>query len=127
MRAMLRRLFFLLGLLFAISPAVAQLPPRQNAIQPELVLEGAGVPGGEVELAILMHTTPGWHGYWLNPGDAGLPGDRVDAETSRSHRRREQVVGGSDDPSTGLIGRRLTTADAIGTRTHGDHPCVTSP
>jgi DsbC/DsbD-like thiol-disulfide interchange protein/cytochrome c biogenesis protein CcdA len=20
-----------------------------------------------------MHTKPGWHGYWLNPGDAGLP------------------------------------------------------
>ena len=29
--------------------------------------------GGQVELAILMHTWPGWHGYWQNPGDAGLP------------------------------------------------------
>ena len=24
-------------------------------------------------MAILMKTKPGWHGYWLNPGDAGLP------------------------------------------------------
>ena len=31
------------------------------------------MPGGEVELAIVMHTASGWHGYWLNPGDAGLP------------------------------------------------------
>jgi DsbC/DsbD-like thiol-disulfide interchange protein/cytochrome c biogenesis protein CcdA len=58
--------------LLIASPAAAQ-PPRQNAIQPELVLEGRAVPGGEAELAILMHTKPGWHGYWLNPGDAGLP------------------------------------------------------
>ena len=69
---MLRRLLFLVAMLFA-APAAAQLPPRGNAIVPELVVERAATPGGEVELAILMHTTPGWHGYWLNPGDAGLP------------------------------------------------------
>ncbi|HEY0628491.1 MAG TPA: thioredoxin family protein [Sphingomicrobium sp.] len=55
------------------TPAAAQLGPRDNAIRPELVAEGPAVPGGEVELAILMRTDPGWHGYWLNPGDAGLP------------------------------------------------------
>jgi DsbC/DsbD-like thiol-disulfide interchange protein len=68
---MLRWLTFLIALIAA--PAVAQLPPRENAIRPELIAEGPAVPGGEVELAILMHTDPGWHGYWLNPGDAGLP------------------------------------------------------
>jgi len=55
------------------QPAAAQLAPRENAIQPELIAEGPAKPGGEVELAILMHTRPGWHGYWVNPGDAGLP------------------------------------------------------
>ena len=54
------------------APAAAQ-PARQNAIQPELVVEAHAVPGAETELAILMRTRPGWHGYWLNPGDAGLP------------------------------------------------------
>ncbi len=68
---MVRWLLFLLALL-VVEPAFAQLA-RQNAIQPELVLESRAVPGGEAELAILMHTKPGWHGYWLNPGDAGLP------------------------------------------------------
>ena len=68
---MLRRLLLALTILVAV-PAAAQLP-RQNAIQPELVLESRAVPGGEAELAILMHTKPGWHGYWINPGDAGLP------------------------------------------------------
>src|SRR5688572_5148374 len=69
---MARLLLWLCAILMA-SPAAAQLPPRDNAIRPELVAEGPAVPGGEVELAIVMHTRPGWHGYWLNPGDAGLP------------------------------------------------------
>jgi DsbC/DsbD-like thiol-disulfide interchange protein/cytochrome c biogenesis protein CcdA len=68
---MLMRLLMLLMLL--LVPAVAAA--RENAIQPELIAEGAAVPAEEVELAILMHTRPGWHGYWLNPGDAGLPMD----------------------------------------------------
>ena len=62
---------FLLLLLFLAAPAAAQ--DRINAIQPELVAEGPAKPGGEVELAIVMHTQKGWHGYWQNPGDAGLP------------------------------------------------------
>jgi DsbC/DsbD-like thiol-disulfide interchange protein/cytochrome c biogenesis protein CcdA len=66
---MLRRLLFLLTLL--LTPALAQA----RGIEPELVAEGAAPPGGEVELAIHMRPAPGWHGYWLNPGDAGLPMD----------------------------------------------------
>jgi len=68
---MLRWLLLLCALV--ATPAAAQLAPRENAIQPELVAEGPASPGGEVELAIVMHTQPGWHGYWVNPGDAGLP------------------------------------------------------
>jgi DsbC/DsbD-like thiol-disulfide interchange protein/cytochrome c biogenesis protein CcdA len=64
---MLRRLLFLFALMLA--PAVA----NARGIDPELVAEGPAPSGGEVELAIVMHTKPGWHGYWLNPGDAGLP------------------------------------------------------
>ena len=71
--AELRLILFLLALLSPVAPAAAQLAPRENAIKPELVAEGPAVPGGEVELAILMRTKPGWHGYWFNPGDAGLP------------------------------------------------------
>ena len=66
---MLKRLFLALAL--TLLPAVAQ---AQN-ITPQLVAEGPAPPGGEVELAIHMQPKPGWHGYWLNPGDAGLPMD----------------------------------------------------
>ncbi|MFL6751704.1 MAG: protein-disulfide reductase DsbD domain-containing protein, partial [Sphingomicrobium sp.] len=64
------RAFLLLILALLAAPAAAQ---HVNAIQPELVAEGPVRPGGEVELAIVMHTRDGWHGYWQNPGDAGLP------------------------------------------------------
>jgi DsbC/DsbD-like thiol-disulfide interchange protein/cytochrome c biogenesis protein CcdA len=65
--------WLLLLLTFIATPAAAQLASRENAIRPELIAEGTAVPGEEIELAILMHTAPGWHGYWINPGDAGLP------------------------------------------------------
>lgn len=64
---MLVRLIILVSLLLAPGLAMAR------GIEPELVAEGAAPPGGEVDLAIHMRPAPGWHGYWLNPGDAGLP------------------------------------------------------
>ncbi|MEP7130621.1 MAG: protein-disulfide reductase DsbD domain-containing protein [Sphingomicrobium sp.] len=66
---MLKRLLILITLL--LTPALA----HGRGIEPELVAEGPAQPGGEVDLAIHMRTAPGWHGYWLNPGDAGLPMD----------------------------------------------------
>ena len=69
----MRLLLILLAWLIA-SPCLAQGPgPRINAIQPELVAETSAIPGRPLELAIVMHTRAGWHGYWQNPGDAGLP------------------------------------------------------
>jgi len=66
---MLRRL--LIFLLVLLLPALAEA----RGIEPELVAEGPAPAGGEVELAIHMKPNAGWHGYWLNPGDAGLPMD----------------------------------------------------
>ena len=65
----MRRFFLLLLLIF--SPALL----AARGIEPQLVAEGPAPAGGEVELAIRMRPAPGWHGYWLNPGDAGLPMD----------------------------------------------------
>ena len=66
---MFRKLLLLFALLLA--PALAEA----RGIEPQLIAEGSAPPGGEIELAIHMRTNPGWHGYWLNPGDAGLPMD----------------------------------------------------
>jgi thiol:disulfide interchange protein len=59
----------LLLLCLLLAPAAA----GAQHIVPQLVAEGAAPPGGEVELSIHMRPEPGWHGYWQNPGDAGLP------------------------------------------------------
>lgn len=66
---MIRRLLIFFALL--LVPAVAQA----RGIEPQLVAEGPAPAGGEVDLAIHMRPAKGWHGYWLNPGDAGLPMD----------------------------------------------------
>ncbi len=53
-------------------PARADSPPTTH-IHAALVAESAAAPGETVTLALTMRPDPGWHGYWSNPGDAGLP------------------------------------------------------
>lgn len=99
MRASLLHLFRTLGALVALgvmrplvaafmafcalsAPALAQdiLPiaqenqraARPNNISAQLVAESGAVPGKPVTLALVFTPKPGWHGYWSNPGDAGL-------------------------------------------------------
>jgi DsbC/DsbD-like thiol-disulfide interchange protein/cytochrome c biogenesis protein CcdA len=70
---------FLLALLLLLCafPARAQLPPGQKAMAVRLVAETSRpAAGSKVTLALVMTPRPGWHGYWQNPGDAGL-GTRI--------------------------------------------------
>jgi thiol:disulfide interchange protein len=67
----------LLALLVA-PHAVAQRAGADDGaaanIRPVLLAESVGpAPGQAVTIALLMRPAPGWHGYWENPGDAGLP------------------------------------------------------
>ncbi|HVR91426.1 MAG TPA: thioredoxin family protein [Novosphingobium sp.] len=55
-------------LLLLFVPALA----APNHIAAELVAESAAAPGRTIMLAIHMRPEAGWHGYWSNPGDAGL-------------------------------------------------------
>ena len=52
--------------------ALAQ-PTGGNHIAASLVAETSSpAPGTTVQLAIRMIPEPGWHGYWVNPGDSGV-------------------------------------------------------
>lgn len=51
------------------QPAAAQ--ERANHIAARLLAEGRAAPGQPLTLALAFKPEPGWHGYWLNPGDAG--------------------------------------------------------
>lgn len=78
MRRLMRLLLWLMGFVllpgavFAqqIGPAAAARPHIAVSLQAESARAIAGRP---VALAFVMNPEPGWHGYWLNPGDAGKP------------------------------------------------------
>jgi len=61
-------------LLTTLTPAHADsLPPTgQPHIRAALAAERAGAPGETITLALVMQPAKDWHGYWSNPGDAGL-------------------------------------------------------
>lgn len=65
-----------IAMLFALAAAVT---PVAGEIRPENVKAGLLVssttasPGQPIHAAIRLEHEPGWHSYWLNPGEAGLP------------------------------------------------------
>ena len=59
-------------LLAGAVPFAAQAQGRENNIAAQLVAESAPQPGEEMTVAFLFDPAEGWHGYWANPGDAGL-------------------------------------------------------
>ncbi|MGA9582787.1 MAG: protein-disulfide reductase DsbD domain-containing protein [Allosphingosinicella sp.] len=75
---LVNRLLLALILLFCALPAQAQLAPGEKAMSVRLVPEtSTPAAGSKVTLALVMSPRPGWHGYWQNPGDAGV-GTRID-------------------------------------------------
>jgi thiol:disulfide interchange protein DsbD len=55
------------------ATAHAQAPASRH-VRAELVAETDGVqPGRPLALGIRLQMDPGWHTYWRNPGDSGLP------------------------------------------------------
>lgn len=60
-----------LAAVLALVP-MASLAQAPNHIAAQLVAEGRGIPGKPITIALNMQPAKGWHGYWLNPGDAGL-------------------------------------------------------
>ena len=70
---MIRRLLCIL-LAFVAAPAFAEgFGGGASHIIPALVAESlAPAAGKPTTLAFAMHPAPEWHGYWKNPGDAGM-------------------------------------------------------
>ena len=78
MRALHRFVTFaaVLGLTLAgaLAPAAAATPPDSPRTSLDLVSEQTAIaPGGAVWLGIRQRIAPGWHTYWINPGDSGEP------------------------------------------------------
>jgi len=68
---MIRPLLAALPVLLALASPAAAAPP---GVEASLVAEVGGItPGAPFTVAIRMRMRPGWHVYWRNPGDSGLP------------------------------------------------------
>ncbi len=65
-----RRLLAILALLWAALWSTEALAQTHH-MKAELVAESPVEPGQTETLALHFTPEPGWHGYWLNPGDAG--------------------------------------------------------
>src|SRR5579884_501869 len=56
------------------APAAVDLPAPGELVQARLVAESASLaPGKTLWVALHLTVKPGWHVYWRNPGDSGLP------------------------------------------------------
>ncbi len=74
MTAMFCRIMTLLAMMFATTTGAMAQAPGERHLAMQLVAESVTpAPGTTVTLAIAATPQPGWHGYWQNPGDAGLP------------------------------------------------------
>jgi thiol:disulfide interchange protein/DsbC/DsbD-like thiol-disulfide interchange protein len=56
-----------------LSTAAAAAPVRTAEVEAELVAEHAALAPGENWVGLRLRPEPGWHVYWRNPGDSGIP------------------------------------------------------
>jgi len=70
---LLRLAIFLFSLLAAIETACCQQIPTQHARVELLARQSTIARGADVQLGIHFLLDPGWHIYWINPGDSGQP------------------------------------------------------
>lgn len=72
---------FLLSFLAAAvipRPVAAQMHEGMQLVRAELHADTAAIiPGRTFTAGLLMRLAPGWHTYWQNPGDSGMP-TRID-------------------------------------------------
>jgi thiol:disulfide interchange protein DsbD len=63
-----------LAVLLMVSAGAWAAPVRTDNVEAELTAERSVVaPGQTVRVALTQRIRPGWHTYWVNPGDSGLP------------------------------------------------------
>ena len=65
---------FLLAVFLAASASLSAKAVRDGQVEAELVTEVTSIqPGRIFTVALRIKHDEGWHTYWKNPGDAGLP------------------------------------------------------
>ncbi|HZQ59905.1 MAG TPA: thioredoxin family protein [Casimicrobiaceae bacterium] len=71
---LLRVIAVALVALVGCARTAAAEPVRTEHVEAELVAERTAItPGTPLTVALRLKLAPGWHTYWQNPGDSGLP------------------------------------------------------
>lgn len=66
-------LFLCLALAVSASEPASAAEGESAHIKARLIAASSTVaPGGDIDLALDYTSAPGWHTYWINPGDTGL-------------------------------------------------------
>src|SRR5262245_5851716 len=64
----------LVAAIVAIAATRSGLAASTQPVEAKAVVSAAHVQAGTpFDVGVLLRMQPGWHVYWLNPGDAGLP------------------------------------------------------
>jgi DsbC/DsbD-like thiol-disulfide interchange protein len=64
----------LVVVLICLAPALAGAAPGSPMVRVELLSEVQSIaPGETFWVALKQRIAPGWHTYWVNPGDSGEP------------------------------------------------------
>jgi thiol:disulfide interchange protein DsbD len=66
-------LLLLTAFFLAAAPAAAQVDAGPKVHARLVAEQGEIAPGKSVEIALVQDIKTGWHTYWKNPGEAGLP------------------------------------------------------
>jgi len=73
LRQLLRSVAVVWTVAWLCQPASAEAVTTGN-VTAELISEQETIrPGAPFTVAVVLHPSPGWHTYWQNPGDSGLP------------------------------------------------------
>lgn len=70
----MRKLLAIAALLFAFPAAAQETAPASPLAKAQLLLHAPQVKQGQpIPAGVLFTMQPGWHIYWQNPGDSGIP------------------------------------------------------
>lgn len=71
---MFRTLLALLVFMLSLASTEAQVVNGVTLVEPSLISpQSAANPGKPFLVGLRLKIAPGWHTYWLNPGDSGIP------------------------------------------------------
>ena len=67
--------YFLFALFLGLPLCSYAAPVKTDEVEADLIAENQSFRSGDFDnwIALRLRPEPGWHVYWQNPGDSGIP------------------------------------------------------